>query len=63
MNKNLINKMGRPTESKKDITIKVRIDEGVQKMLDYSAKKNGLSKSEIIRLGITKIYQETKGEL
>ncbi len=63
MNEKVISKMERPKESKKDITIKVRIDEGIQKMIDYCAKQNGLSKSEIVRLGITKVYQETKGEL
>lgn len=56
-------KMGRPTEAKKDITIKVRIDEETQNMIDYCIKQKKVSKSEIVRLGIAKVYQEIKGEL
>ncbi len=56
-------KMGRPTEAKKGITIKVRIDDETQNMIDYCTKKKKISKSEIVRLGIAKIYQEIKGEL
>ncbi len=56
-------KIGRPTEAKKDITIKIRIDEETQRMIDYCIKQKTLSKSEIVRLGITKVYQEIKGEL
>ena len=55
--------MGRPTEAKKDITIKVRIDEETQNMIDYCIKQKKVSKSEIVRLGIAKVYQEIKGEL
>lgn len=55
-------KIGRPTEAKKDITIKVRIDDETQKMINFCAERMNLSKSEIVRLGIIKVYQESKGD-
>ena len=47
---------------KKDITIKVRIDTETQEMIYFCAEKMNLSKSKIVRLGITKVYKETKGD-
>ena len=49
-------KIGRPTVSPKEIIIKVRIDNTVKTKLEYCSHKIGCSKSEILRLGIDKIY-------
>lgn len=56
-------KIGRPTEAKKDITIKVRIDGETLKKIDFCVKRSQMSKSDIVRLGITKVYQEMEGDL
>lgn len=55
-------KIGRPTEAKKDITIKVRIDNETQEMIYFCTERMNLSKSEIVRLGITNMYQKSKGD-
>ena len=53
---------GRPTEAKKDIMLKVRIDEQTNRMLDYCTRMSGSSKSEVIRSGIELQYKNVKGE-
>lgn len=55
-------KMGRPTEAKKNVTIKARIDDQTNKKLELCVNKTGKSKSDIVRDGILKIYQELEGE-
>lgn len=32
-------------------------------MIDYCIKKKEISKSEVVRLGINKVYQDIKGDL
>ena len=56
------NKVGRPTESKKDSVIKARVDELTIDKLEFCAKKASLPKSEILRIGIDKVYEEVVGE-
>ncbi len=51
-------KMGRPTEAKKDICVKVRIDEETCKKLELCMEVENLNKSEIIRQSIIKRYNE-----
>lgn len=53
-------KSGRPTNDPKDILIHFRMSENDLEKLDYCAKQTGMSKSEIIRKGIDKVYQEIK---
>ncbi len=50
--------MGRPTEAKKDICIKVRIDEETCKKLEFCMEVEKMNKSEIIRQLIIKRYNE-----
>ena len=56
------NKMGRPTELKKDSVIKARVDDLTIDKLEYCAKKTSLPKSEILRIGIDKVYEEVVGD-
>ena len=51
-------KMGRPTDNPKTSTIKVRLSESDLYRLDYAADKIQVSKSDIIRQGIEKVYNE-----
>lgn len=53
-------RMGRPTSDPKLTVIKARAtDEDIER-LDYCCKVTGKNKSEIIRNGIEKIYNELK---
>ena len=51
-------KMGRPTEAKKDICIKVRIDEDTCKKLEICMEIDNMNKSEIIRKLIIDKYNQ-----
>lgn len=50
-----MNKKGRPTNSKKDINIKIRIDINTYNKLDFCASVLQVSKSEVIRRAIDQI--------
>lgn len=45
-------KMGRPTDDPKTITVRTRISESDNEMLEELVEKTGLNKSEILRRGI-----------
>ncbi|MGN1213043.1 MAG: CopG family transcriptional regulator [Christensenellales bacterium] len=51
---------GRPTESKKDVLLQVRIDTQTLNDLDYCAKKENTNRSTIVRKGIKRIYDDIK---
>lgn len=54
---------GRPkSENSKDTMLRVRINDETKKKLDYSAKKFGISRSEVVRNGIENEYQKAKKE-
>lgn len=51
-------KMGRPTDCKKDHDLKVRVDDVThKKLLDY-CQRNGITKAEAIRKGISLVLKE-----
>ena len=55
-------KMGRPTENPRTNRIELRMsDEDVQR-LDFCSQKTKLSKSDVIRMGIEKVYNEIKNK-
>ena len=47
---------GRPTDEPKVLSTRIRLSEEDVEKLEYCAKKTGLSKSEIIRMGIKEVY-------
>jgi predicted transcriptional regulator len=52
-------KMGRPPSDKpKSKTIEIRVDEETMSKLDASAEKLNTSRSEIVRKGIEKVYDD-----
>lgn len=51
---------GRPTDEPKDKVLPVRLSESDIEMLEYCCLKTGMKKAEVIRLGIKKVYEETK---
>ncbi len=51
-------KMGRPTDSPKTNNYRIRMTDEELSKLEKCCQKTGLSKADVIRLGITKVYIE-----
>lgn len=51
---------GRPTNDPKRNAMHIRLGESDLKMLEYCQEKTGMSKAEIIREGIKKVYESLK---
>ena len=49
-------KLGRPTESPKDITIKIRFDKDTSEKLEECSERMGISRAEVVRRGVKKMY-------
>lgn len=53
-------KLGRPTDSPKDTVLRLRIDKETLSKLEYCTKVLNSNKSETVRKGIEKMYDELK---
>lgn len=51
-------KMGRPTDNPKNLNTRIRLSEKDVEMLNFCASKTGSSKSEVIRIGIKRVYED-----
>ena len=51
---------GRPTDNPKTLSTRIRLSEEDVQRLEYCAEKTGMTKSEIIRLGIKEVYEKLK---
>lgn len=51
---------GRPTDDPKVLNTRVRMSEEDIKLLEFCCKKTGLTKAEIIRMGIREVYNKVK---
>lgn len=51
---------GRPTNDPKNLNTRIRLSNTDIEKLDYCCEKTGKRKSEIIREGIDKVYNELK---
>lgn len=49
---------GRPTDNPKTLNTRIRLSENDVEKLEYCSKQTGKTKSEIIREGIDKVYNE-----
>ena len=49
-------KMGRPTDSPKDITMKIRFDKATSEKLNVCSEKMEVSRAEVVRRGVKKMY-------
>ena len=49
-------KLGRPTDSPKDITMKIRFDKDTSEKLEVCSKKMEISRAEVVRRGVKKMY-------
>lgn len=53
-------RLGRPTDAPKTYTIKVRLSDDDMNKLDSLSEKLKKSKSDIVRYGINKVFEENK---
>ena len=53
-------KMGRPTDAPKVNNYRLLMTDEELRKLEICCERTGLSKADVIRLGIDKIYQETQ---
>lgn len=53
-------KLGRPTDNPKNIELRIRLDEDTNVKLEFCSEAKNVSKAEIARLGIQKVYEEMK---
>ena len=51
-------KLGRPTESPKDIILKIRFDKETSEQLEECSHEMKISKAEVVRRGIKKMYDD-----
>ncbi len=51
-------KMGRPTDSPKDISLKVRLDQETSEKLDDCVRVLEVSKAEVMRRGVHKVHED-----
>lgn len=49
-------KMGRPTDSRKDIDIKFRFDRDTVEKLEICSEKMQITRAEVVRRGVRKMY-------
>lgn len=56
----MVKKMGRPTENPKCNNTRIRMTDDEVEMLKICCQRTGLSKSDVIRLGLKKVYEEIK---
>ena len=55
-----VKKMGRPTDSPKDITMKIRFDKDTSEKLEECSEKMEISKAEVVRRGVKKMHDDLK---
>lgn len=51
-----------PSKNPKSVEVKIRVSETENEMLEYCTKETGLSRSEVLRKGLKKVYDETVRE-
>ena len=55
-------KMGRPTDNPKDISLRIRINSTTDEKLNVCSEKLNVTKSEVIRQGVDRIYDDLEKE-
>lgn len=54
----MVAKMGRPTDNPKTNQMRIRMSDEDVFMIEYCCNNTGLTKADVIRLGIKKVYEE-----
>lgn len=53
-------KLGRPTDNPKDTVLKIRLDQTSVEKLEICAEELRVSKAEVVRRGIGKMYDDVQ---
>lgn len=53
-------KMGRPTDNPKTNGYRIRLTDDELKKLDWCCQESGMSKADVLRLGIQKVFESLK---
>lgn len=53
-------KMGRPTNEPKKHETRIRMSDNDIRMLDFCVEKTGMTKADVIRMGIKEVYHKLK---
>ena len=56
----MVKKMGRPTTDPKKNQTRIRMTDTELEKLNYCSEVLGISKTEVINLGVNKVYEELK---
>lgn len=48
-----------PVKNPKNVEVKIRISDTENEMLEYCIKETGMNRSEVMRKGLKKVYEET----
>lgn len=48
-----------PVKNPKNVEVKIRISDEENRMLEYCMKETGMNRSEVMRKGLKKVYDET----
>lgn len=54
----MVAKMGRPTDNPKNNQMRIRMSDDDISMIEYCCNNTGLTKADVIRLGVKKVYEE-----
>lgn len=56
----MVTKKGRPTDNPRRIQTRIRMNENENDMLEFCSKKLGITKTDVMILGLRKVYEEQK---
>lgn len=56
----MVARKGRPTDNPRNIQVRIRMNENEKEMLDFCSEKLGITKTEVIVLGLKKVYEENQ---
>lgn len=51
---------GRPTDDPKSFRLELRLSDTDKKLLEYCCEKTGLSKADVLRMGLRVVYKKIK---
>ncbi|MFR1803049.1 MAG: CopG family transcriptional regulator [Faecalispora jeddahensis] len=55
-------KMGCPTDNPKDITMKIRFDQDSFEQMEKCSEEMKISRAEVVRRGVQKMYDDLKNQ-
>lgn len=56
----MVAKLGRPTENPRTVQMRIRMSNEEREMLDFCSEKLGKTKTDVLIMGLKKVYEEEK---